>query len=133
MAGAKLAMVLALVGGVAREDVKTKTNVRGEVHLLYVGDPGIGKSQLLKTACRLAKRSVFTTGCGSTAAGLTCAAVKDATTGEWGLEAGALVLADKGTCCVDELTVFANTSGPRFTKPWNSKRYRLQKLGLLPR
>ena len=102
MAGAKLAMVLALVGGVAREDVKTKTKVRGEVHLLYVGDPGIGKSQLLKTACRLAKRSVFTTGCGSTAAGLTCAAVKDATTGEWGLEAGALVLADKGTCCVDE-------------------------------
>ena len=46
MAGAKLAMVLALVGGVAREDVKTKTKVRGEVHLLYVGDPGIGKSQL---------------------------------------------------------------------------------------
>jgi len=102
MAGAKLAMVLALVGGVAREDVKTKTKVRGEVHLLYVGDPGIGKSQLLKTACRLAKRSVFTTGCGSTAAGLTCAAVKDTTTGEWGLEAGALVLADRGTCCVDE-------------------------------
>ena len=102
MAGAKLAMMLALVGGVAREDVKTKTKVRGEVHLLYAGDPGIGKSQLLKTACRLAKRSVFTTGCGSTAAGLTCAAVKDLTSGEWGLEAGALVLADKGTCCVDE-------------------------------
>ena len=102
MAGAKLAMMLALVGGVAREDIKTKTKVRGEVHLLYVGDPGIGKSQLLKTACRLAKRSVFTTGCGSTAAGLTCAAVKDLTSGEWGLEAGALVLADKGTCCVDE-------------------------------
>jgi DNA replicative helicase MCM subunit Mcm2 (Cdc46/Mcm family) len=102
MAGSKLAMILALVGGVAREDIKTKTKVRGEVHLLYVGDPGIGKSQLLKTACRLAKRSVFTTGCGSTAAGLTCAAVKDAGSGEWGLEAGALVLADKGTCCIDE-------------------------------
>lgn len=99
LALAKLAVAITLVGGVARESA-TGARVRGEPHLLVVGDAGVGKSQLLRAAAALAPRATVTTGCGSTAAGLTAAAVKEGN--EWALEAGALVLGDGGLCCIDE-------------------------------
>jgi DNA helicase MCM9 len=87
----KLALLLTLVGGC---DTQADRGVRrrSQSHLLLVGDPGCGKSQLMRFAASVVPRSVLTTGIGTSGAGLTCTAVKDG--GEWALEAGALVLAN---------------------------------------
>lgn len=95
----KLATLLMLIGGVERQD-GSGTRIRGEVHMLLVGDPGTGKSQFQKYVSKLASRAVITNGRATTSAGLTASAVQDS--GGWTLEAGALVLADGGVCLIDE-------------------------------
>lgn len=70
--------------------------------MLLLGDPGTAKSQFLKYIEKTAPRAVYTTGQGASAVGLTAAVRKDPATGEWTLEGGALVLADKGVCLIDE-------------------------------
>ena len=97
----KEAIALQLFGGAVKE-LGDGTRLRGDIHILIVGDPGIGKSQMLKYVSKLAPRSVYTSGKGTSGAGLTAAAVRDEL-GGWSLEAGALVLGDKGNVCVDEL------------------------------
>lgn len=98
----KLAIALQLFGGVAKK-LPDGTEIRGDIHILLVGDPGVAKSQLLKFVHRIAPRSIYTTGKGTTTAGLTATAVRDEIDGRWTLEAGALVLADKGIALVDEI------------------------------
>ncbi|CAO1621694.1 unnamed protein product [Jaminaea pallidilutea] len=97
----KLAIALSLFGGVPK-DVGGKHRIRGDINVLLLGDPGTAKSQFLKYVEKTSSRAVFTTGQGASAVGLTASVRKDPMTGEWGLEGGALVLADKGTCLIDE-------------------------------
>ncbi len=98
----KAALLLALFGGVSKP--MAGADLRGNIHVLILGDPGIAKSVILRYAVNVAPHGIFTTGKTSTGAGLTAAAVKDDFgDGRWTLEAGALVLADGGVCGVDEL------------------------------
>lgn len=99
----KDALILALMSGVAKE-YPDGSRTRGDIHVLMVGDPGVAKSQLLRYMSKLAPRSIYTSGKSASAAGLTAAAVRDDFgEGQWTLEAGALVLADQGIACIDEL------------------------------
>eukprot|EP00922_Rhytidocystis_sp_ex-Travisia-forbesii_P052012 GHVS01077195.1.p1 GENE.GHVS01077195.1~~GHVS01077195.1.p1 ORF type:complete len:685 (+),score=174.49 GHVS01077195.1:188-2056(+) len=97
----KKALLLQMIGGVATLK-KDGGMIRGDMHILLMGDPGVAKSQLMKRVCQIAGRSVYATGMGSTGVGLTAAIVKDPVTGETTLEGGALVMADRGMCCIDE-------------------------------
>ncbi len=99
----KEAIALQLFGGVEKKHADG-IRVRGDIHVLLVGDPGVAKSQLLRHVADVAPRGIYTSGKGATAAGLTAAAVKDEFAGgRWTLEAGMLVLADGGIAVVDEL------------------------------
>ncbi|PNH08574.1 DNA helicase MCM8, partial [Tetrabaena socialis] len=82
--------------------------VRGDIHVLLVGDPGLGKSQLLQAAVAAAPRGIYVCGSTSTSAGLTVSVVRDGVSGESVLEAGAVVLADRGVCAVDEFDRMAS-------------------------
>lgn len=97
----KTAVACSLFGGVAK-DINGKHSIRGDINVLLLGDPGTAKSQILKYAEKTANRAVFATGQGASAVGLTASVRRDPITREWTLEGGALVLADKGTCLIDE-------------------------------
>jgi replicative DNA helicase Mcm len=90
-----------LFGGTAKR-LPDGVNIRGDENVLLIGDPGTAKSQLLQYVSRIAPRGLYTSGRGTTAAGLTAAVLREKTGGMI-LEAGALVLADKGVACIDEL------------------------------
>ncbi|MFA7079352.1 MAG: minichromosome maintenance protein MCM [Candidatus Bathyarchaeia archaeon] len=96
----KEAIMYLLFGGVSKS--LPDVNVRGEMNALLIGDPGTAKSQLLQYVSKIAPRGLYTSGRGTTAAGLTAAVVREKG-GSMSLEAGALVLADKGIACIDEM------------------------------
>ena len=97
----KRGILLMLLGGVHKK-TKESINLRGDLNVCIVGDPSTAKSQFLKWVTNFMPRAIYTSGRASSAAGLTAAVMKDSETGEFCIEAGALMLADNGICCIDE-------------------------------
>jgi DNA replication licensing factor MCM6 len=97
----KKGILLQLMSGV-HKTTPEGMQLRGDINICIVGDPSTSKSQFLKYVCSFAPRAVYTSGKASSAAGLTAAVVKDEETGEFTIEAGALMLADNGICAIDE-------------------------------
>jgi DNA replication licensing factor MCM6 len=97
----KRGILLMLLGGVHKK-TKEGINLRGDLNVCIVGDPSTAKSQFLKWVVNFMPRAIYTSGRASSAAGLTAAVMKDSETGEFCIEAGALMLADNGICCIDE-------------------------------
>lgn len=97
----KESIMLLLFGGVPKM-LPDGVTIRGDANVLFLGDPGTAKSQLLQYVAKIAPRGLYTSGRGSTAAGLTAAVLRERG-GGMVLEAGALVLSDKGICCIDEI------------------------------
>jgi replicative DNA helicase Mcm len=97
----KMASALSLFGGTQKKKPGGSYK-RGDIHVLFVGDPGTGKSEILKSAIEVSPRGLYTSGKGSTAVGLTAAVIKDNETGQMNLEAGVVVLANGGVAAIDE-------------------------------
>ena len=98
----KEGLLLLLLGGVHKRTPEGTNKLRGDINVCVVGDPGLSKSQFLKYIASLLPRGIYTSGKASSAAGLTAAVIKDEETGDFCIEAGALMLADNGICCIDE-------------------------------
>eukprot|EP00730_Choanoeca_flexa_P020345 TRINITY_DN9942_c0_g2_i1.p1 TRINITY_DN9942_c0_g2~~TRINITY_DN9942_c0_g2_i1.p1 ORF type:complete len:809 (+),score=255.15 TRINITY_DN9942_c0_g2_i1:148-2574(+) len=97
----KRGVLLMLFGGVHKK-TREGISLRGDINVCVVGDPSTAKSQFLKYVVEFVPRAVYTSGKASSAAGLTAAVVKDEDSNEFFIEAGALMLADNGICCIDE-------------------------------
>ncbi len=126
----KRAIALQLFGG-SHKVLDDGTVIRGDMHILLMGDPGVAKSQLLRYMSMLAPRGIYASGKSASAAGLTAAAVRDDFgDGRWTLEAGALVLADKGLACIDELDKMTDQDRSSLHEAMESQKISVAKAGI---
>lgn len=126
----KEAIALQLFGG-SHKVMDDGSTIRGDTHILLVGDPGVAKSQILRYMSNLAPRGIFASGKSASAAGLTAAAVKDDFGGDgYTLEAGALVLADKGLACIDELDKMTDQDRSSLHEAMESQKISVAKAGI---
>ncbi len=127
----KEALALQLVSGFEKR-LPDGARIRGDIHILLVGDPGIAKSQLLLYMTKISPRGIYTSGKSSTSAGLTATAVKDELgDGRWTIEAGALVLADKGIAAVDEMDKMENEDKSALHEAMEQQTISVAKAGVM--
>ncbi|KAI3624288.1 MCM2 [Malassezia furfur] len=126
----KTAIALSLFGGVSK-DVGGKHRIRGDINVLLLGDPGTAKSQFLKYVEKTASRAVFATGQGASAVGLTASVRRDPVTREWTLEGGALVLADKGVCLIDEFDKMNDADRTSIHEAMEQQSISISKAGII--
>ncbi|MGP8321481.1 MAG: minichromosome maintenance protein MCM [Methanosarcinaceae archaeon] len=127
----KEALALQLFSGVPK-NLPDGSRVRGDIHILLVGDPGIAKSQMLRYMIKIAPRGVFASGKSASSSGLTAAAVKDDLgDGRWTLEAGALVLADMGIAAIDEMDKMRNEDKSALHEAMEQQTISVAKAGII--
>jgi replicative DNA helicase Mcm len=127
----KEALGLQLVSGFEK-NLPDGARIRGDIHILLVGDPGIAKSQLLRYMIKISPRGIYTSGKSSTSAGLTATAVKDELgDGRWTIEAGALVLADKGIAAIDEMDKMNNEDKSALHEAMEQQTISVAKAGVM--